>query len=368
LNSFVLAIQPISILIFVLYFQSTPIYASHELLYPENSNYYHFGKPKEIKTNFECLTDGSKSQYTRFYDPKGNPLGTKIDIPFDSEKFLMFGPTLDASLEYKDERLMKSKESGYDSDGREIVSIFEIVEIDNKKRPIKAKSYQFFESAEMNKKSEAIELKTNNHNEDNNEVLDYAMSDAITSQRKNASSGTNSNHEFVITTYSNNFSYKEENESMHEYKYFNNIYVQKDMVMENDKVVSTKEVAVEINDHNQIVSVMFKNKGSDEVLIHKENFYDENNRLILEEKIDGVKREYKYYKSGLLETYIKVGFLDSKIFSLMYRYPEIDSCGNPKVQEIDYEVPDFRDKNQYVPKYCKKMRRQLSYTYHEPCS
>lgn len=348
---------------------STVASASHEILYPENSSYYHFGQPKEVNVKFKCLTDGSESQYTKFFDLVGNPLGTQIDFPFNSKEFQVLGPTLDLKLDYKNGKIIKSEESGIGSNGKKIISIYEVVEVDDEFRPKRSKSYQFFEDVNDNvnrKASGEVEIESKDLEAIDDEVLSYEMIDKIALQRKINSSKIKDELEF--TKYKNNYVYKEENNLIHEYEYFNSLYVQRDISVDGGKVLSIQEVAVEVNDNNQIASVMFKENGSDDILIHQEKFYDDNNRLILDKRIDGVSYGFKYYDNGLLKKYTKFGFLNSLIYSFNYKYPEIDSCGNPIVQEINYYFPTVRDERQYLQNYCPEMIRQYSYTYHKSCS
>jgi len=350
---------------------STLASASHEILYPENSSYYHFGQPKEVNVKFKCLTDGSESQYTRFFDPVGNPLGTKIDFPFNSKEFQVLGPTLDLKLDYKNRKIIKSEESGIGSNGKKIISIYEVVEVDDEFRPKRSKSYQFFEDVNNNvnrKASGELEIESKDLEAIDDEALSYEMIDTIALQRKINSSKVKRKDELEFTKYKNNYVYKEEKNLIHEYEYFNSLYVQRDISVDGDKTLSIQEVAVEVNDNNQIASVMFKENGSDDILIHQEKFYDDNDRLILDKRIDGVSYEFKYYDNGLLKKYTKFGFLNSLIYSFNYNYPEIDSCGNPIVQEINYYVPTVRDESQYIPNYCPQLIRKYSYTYHQSCS
>lgn len=350
---------------------STLASASHEILYPENSSYYHFGQPKEINVQFRCLTDGSESKYAKFFDPVGNPLGTKVDLPFNSKEFQVLGPTLDLKLDYRNGKIIRSEESGIGSNGKKIISIYEVVEVDDEFRPKKSKSYQFFEDVNNNvkrKTSGKIEVESKDLEAVDDEALSYEMIDTITLQRKINGSKVKIKNEIEFTKYKNNYIYKEENNLIHEYEYFNSLYVQRDISIDGDKILSIQEVAVEVNRNKQIASVMFKESGRGDVLIHKEKFYDNNDRLILEKRIDGISYEYKYYDNGLLKKYTKFGFLNSVIYSFNYKYPEIDNCGNPIIQEINYYFPTVRDESQHLQNYCPKMIRQYSYTYYQSCN
>jgi hypothetical protein len=325
--------------------------ASHEVLYPENFSDYNFGQVKAISVKTKCLVDESESQYTKFFDPIGNPLGTKIDTPFKSKYYNVFGPKLDLKLEYNRGRIIKSVERGFNSDGEEIISQYEVIKVDEELRPIKSKSYSYYKkvkSSEVYIKTES-ELESSNKAED--EILSYEMKDSIIIQKRDED----------LNSVKNN-----EKHYIHEYKYLDNLYVQKDSAMEDGKVVSTVEAAIEINSNNQIVSVMNMEGGSNKVIIQKENFYDENDRIILEKRLDGISYTFEYYENGLIKKSTKIDSLGIVLFSANYNYLKIDVCGNPIAEEASYENSKFN--GNHMRNYCPKVLRQYTYVYYQSCN
>lgn len=347
--------------------------ASHEILYPEHLNIYHFGKLKQIDVEFECLNDGAKSRYSHMYNINGYKYGTKIHKAFNSNKYWILGPSLNLDVEFINNKIIKSKQVGYDSNGNEITAIFEVLETDSDHRPIKAKSYE-------NTKKTPVDGKTKKEKSnviEKDDVLDYSFENSIVfreglnnDERSDAVAGS----EFEFTTYEFIREYKEVVKTIHEYTYYNNLYVQKDIPIESaadnkekDNAMKVHEVAVEISSGGQKLSEMFKGNSDGNIIIKKENTYDKNNRLIYEKNIDGKNYRYQYYINGLLERVTQEAFLQTINYSLKYDYPVIDKCGNPIIQNIQYVVPSIRDENRQIPSFCPSMRRSFTYKYYAPC-
>lgn len=355
---------------------SINVQSSHELLYPEHLNIYHFGKIKQINVKFECLNDGSKSRYSHTYNINGYKNKTKIEEAFNSKEYWMLGPTLDLTIEFKNNNIIKSKEVGYSSSGNKIINHFEVMEADSKNRPIKAKSYQYYERAkEKVSNTKVIEENISDMTEE--EGLDYYFENSITFQEglnESESKNVVETESYEFTTYEFVREYEEVVNTLHEYTYYNNLYVQKDTPIESitksnkdANTINVNKVAVEISSEGQKISEMFKNGVGGNILVKKENTYDENNRLVYEKNLDGYSFRYQYYKNGLLSRVIQEAFLGAVNYTLEYEYPEIDKCGNPIVQNIRYIVPSIRDGNRKIPLFCPSMRRDFIYKYYAPC-
>jgi len=325
---------------------------------------------------FECLNDGAKSRYSHTYNINGYESETKIEQAFNSNEYWMLGPTLDLTIEFKSNNIIKSKEVGYSSNGNEIINNFEVMEVDSKGRPVKAKSYQYYERTKGELiNTDVVEENVSDKAEEN--VLDYSFENSVVFQEgldydENKKVVETGSYEF--TTYEFVREYKEVVNTLHEYTYYKNLYVQKDIPVgvitksnKDDKTITVNEVAVEISSNGQKISEMFRSGVGGEIVVKKENTYDENDRLVYEKNLDGYNVRYQYYKNGLLSRMVQEAFLGAVNYTLEYEYPEIDKCGNPIVQNIRYIIPSIRDENRKIPLFCPSMRRNFIYKYYAPC-
>lgn len=347
--------------------------SSHELLYPEHSTLYSFGKIKQIDVNFECLNDGAKSSYSKMYNISGYKTQIKIENGFKSKKYWMLGPSLNLTIDFSKDKIIKSKEEGYNSKGNKIISLFEVLETDSKNRTTKAKSYQYYENIEdnVNGSTEAKETSKVLADDENDDVLNYSFDDSIGfSKGLNGNNKTKDTESYEFTIYEFKKEYREVVETLHEYTYYNKLYVQKDIPIEGHiskkHTMVVNEVAVETSSTGQKISEMFKEPTNGAIVVKLENTYDKNNRLIYTKSVNGYNMRFQYYENGLLKRVTQEGVLGTINYILKYEYPKIDHCGNPIFQRIKYIVPSIRD-NKKVPSYCPNMERKFSYKYYETC-